>query len=262
MVPGHAEGRAWQCKTLQGCGRSGKSFLVSLGAYFSWLERLPVTQEISCVHMGDSALFDSVAFRGTYQATSSESCFSAKWAQELELLITSLLKVTDLHGRIRSSGLAGSRVELGTERESFLQVLDENPNFAGQPTAGRPYGKDWHCPLKGRQKTNNGTFSEFCGKEPCWRLGNTQMFKNTHPHLFNVAGSKDSCGDDTLRVSSGAKAPWPYGATLDKHDRPKAIEFLRRFRCAEACEVLRSGDENGRRLREPSSDQSGIWKIS
>jgi predicted NodU family carbamoyl transferase len=43
-----------------------------------------------------------------------------------------------------SSGLAGSRVELGTERESFLQVLDENANFGGQPAAGRSYGKDRH----------------------------------------------------------------------------------------------------------------------
>src|SRR6267378_1019482 len=28
-LPCHVEGRARQCKTLQGCGRSGKSFLVS-----------------------------------------------------------------------------------------------------------------------------------------------------------------------------------------------------------------------------------------
>ena len=161
-----------------------------------------------------------------------------------------------------STELAGSRGELGTERESFLQVLDENANFGGQPAAGRPYGKDWHCSLKVSQQTDDSAFSKFCGEEPCWRLGNPQMFKDTHPHLFNVAGSKDSCGDNTLRVSSGAKAPWPYGATLDKHDRSKAIEFLRRFRCAEPCEVLGSGDENGRRLREPSSNQSGIWKIT
>src|SRR6266404_1577787 len=30
MLPCHVEGRARQCKTLRGCGRSGKSFLVSL----------------------------------------------------------------------------------------------------------------------------------------------------------------------------------------------------------------------------------------
>ena len=117
-----------------------------------------------------------------------------------------------------SSGLAGSRVELGTERESFLQVLDENANFGGQPTAGRPYGKDWHCSLKGSQKTDDSTFSEFRGEEPCRRLGNPQMFKDTHPHLFNIAGSKEPCGDDTLGVLSGPKAPRLYGAPLDKND--------------------------------------------
>src|SRR6267378_4825315 len=140
--------------------------------------------------------------------------------------------------------LAGSWVELGTERESPLQVLDENANFGGQPAAGGPYGKDWHCSLKGSQKTNDGTFSEFCGKEPCWCLGNPQMFKDTHPHLFNIAGTKDSCGDNTLRVLSGAKAPRLYGAPLDKNDRSKAVEIVRRFRCAIAREVLRGGDEN------------------
>jgi hypothetical protein len=71
-----------------------------------------------------------------------------------------------------STGLAGSWVELGTERESLFQVLDENANFGGQPAAGRPYGKDWHCSLKGGHKTEDGTFSEFCSEEPCWRLGN------------------------------------------------------------------------------------------
>src|SRR6266478_3005136 len=113
-----------------------------------------------------------------------------------------------------SSGLAGSWVELGTERESFLQVLDENANFGGQPAAGRPYGKDWHCSLKDSQKADNGTFSEFCVEEPCWCLGNPQMFKDAHPHLLNIAGSKESCGDNTLRVSSRAKAPRLYGATI------------------------------------------------
>src|SRR5882762_8291761 len=160
-----------------------------------------------------------------------------------------------------SSGLAGSRVELGTERERFLQVLDENANFGGQPTAGRPYGKDWHCSLKGSQKTDDGTFSEFCGEEPCWRLGNPQMFKDTHPHLLNIAGPKDSCGDNTLRVSPRAKAPRLHGAPLDQNDRSKAVEIVRRFRCAVSCEVLRSGDENDHRLRESSRNQIGVWKI-
>ena len=161
-----------------------------------------------------------------------------------------------------SIGLAGSWVELGTERESLLQVLDENANFGGQPAAGRPYGKDWHCSLKGGQETDDTAFSEFCGEEPCWRLGNPQMFKDTHPHLFNIAGSKDSCGDNTSRVLSRAKAPRLYGAPLDKDDRSKVFEFFRGFRCTKACEVLRSGDENGHRLRESSRNESRVWKTA
>ena len=86
-------------------------------------------------------------------------------------------------------------------------MLNENANFGGHPAAGRPHGKDWHCSLKGSQKTDDGTFSEFCREEPCWRLGNTQMFEDTHQHLFNIAGSKDSRGDNMLHALPGAKAP-------------------------------------------------------
>jgi hypothetical protein len=43
------------------------------------------------------------------------------------------------------------------------------------------------------------------------------MFEDTHPHLFNIAGAKDSGGDDTLHVLSRAKAPRLYGASLDKN---------------------------------------------
>src|SRR5580693_4048835 len=161
-----------------------------------------------------------------------------------------------------STELGGSRVELGTERESFLQVLDENANFGGQSAAGRPYGKDWHCSLKGSQETDDGSFSEFRGEQPCWRLSNPQMLKDTHPHLFDIAGSKDSCGDNTRRVLSRAKAPRLYGAPLDKDDRSKMLDFFRGFRCTKACEVLRSGDENGHRLRESSRDQSGVGKFT
>ena len=46
--------------------------------------------------------------------------------------------------------LAGPRIELGTERESFLQMLDENADFGGQSAARRPNGKDRRCSLKGR----------------------------------------------------------------------------------------------------------------
>jgi len=161
-----------------------------------------------------------------------------------------------------SSWLAGSRVELGTERESFLQVLDENANFGGQSAAGRPYGKDWHCSLKGSQKTDDGTFSEFCVEEPCRGLGNPQMFNDAHAHLFDITGSKDSRGDNTLGVPPRAKAPRLYGATLDKNDRSKVVEIVRRLRRTVACEVLRSGDENGGRLREPSRNQGGVRKIT
>src|SRR5271170_1975069 len=126
--------------------------------------------------------------------------------------------------------LAGSWVELRTQRESLLQVFDENANFGGQPAAGRPDRENWHCSLKGGQKTDDGTFSEFCCEKPCRRLNNPQMFKNTDPHLFNIAGSEDSCGDDTLRALSGAKTPRLYGAPLDKNDRSKVVKIVRRFR--------------------------------
>jgi hypothetical protein len=98
--------------------------------------------------------------------------------------------------------LGGPRIELGTERESLLQVLDEDAYFGGQAAASRSNRKYWHSSFEGSQKTYNSAFSEFCGEEPCWRLGNPQMFKDTHPHLFNIAGSKDSTGDNTLRVFS------------------------------------------------------------
>src|SRR5258707_12411799 len=157
--------------------------------------------------------------------------------------------------------LASSWVELGTEREGFLQMLDKNADFRGQPAAGRPHGKDWHGSLKGCEKTDHGTFSKFCSEEPRWGLGNPQMFKDTHPHLFDITGSKDSIGGNTLRVSSSAKRPWLYGAPFDKNDRLKAVETVRRFRCTMSCEVLRSGDENGHRLRESSRNQSRVWEV-
>jgi hypothetical protein len=120
-----------------------------------------------------------------------------------------------------STRLARSWVERGTECESLHQVLDENANFGRQPAAGRPYGKDWH-----------------------------------YPHLFNVAGSKGSCGDNTLRGLPGAKTPRLYGTPLDKDDRTKAVGIVRRLRCAMSREVLRGGDENDHRLRESSRNQS------
>src|ERR1700685_1256155 len=101
-----------------------------------------------------------------------------------------------------ASRLSGPRIELGTERESLLQVLHEDANFGGQPAAGRPHGKDWHRPLKWGQKSDDGSFPEFRSEEPRWRLGDPEMLKNTHPHLFNVAGSREPCRDNMLRVRS------------------------------------------------------------
>ena len=87
-------------------------------------------------------------------------------------------------------GLA-RRVELGTERESLLEMLDENADFGGQSAAGGPYRKDWHCSLEGGQEADDGTFSEFRGEKPRWRLGNPQVFQDTHPHLFSVVSGTE-----------------------------------------------------------------------
>ena len=125
---------------------------------------------------------------------------------------------------------AGLRIELGTERESLLQMLDEDAYFGGQPAAGRSNRKDRHGSFIGSQKTYNSAFSEFCGEEPCWCLGNAQMFQDTHPHLFYITGSKDPRGDNTLYVSSGAKAPRLYRAPLDKNDTLKTVEIVGRLR--------------------------------
>jgi len=111
-------------------------------------------------------------------------------------------------------------------------VLDKDANFGGHPATGGPHGNDWHGSFKRREKTYNGTFSEFCGEEPCWRLGDPQMFKDTHPHLFEIARSKDSFGDHALRVWSDSKAPRLHGTSLDEDDRLKPVKILRRFRRA------------------------------
>src|SRR5882762_9292893 len=163
--------------------------------------------------------------------------------------------------RASSTGLAGSGVELGTERESLLQVLDEDAHFGGYPSAGGPYGKDWYGSFKRSEKTYHSTFSEFSGEKPCWGLGDPQMLENTHPHLFNIAGSKHSFWDDSLRARSDSKAPRPGRSPFNKNDRSKVIKIVRRFRSTAARDVLGSSDENGHRLRESSRDQSGVWEI-
>ena len=127
----------------------------------------------------------------------------------------------------RVTGLGGPRIELGTEREGLLQMLDEDAYFGRDPAACRPNGQDWHCSLKGGQQTYDSTFPEFCGEEPCWRLGNPEMLKNSHHHLLDIAGSEDSCGDNSLCVLAGPDAPWLCGPTLDKNNRWKAAEIFR-----------------------------------
>src|SRR5258708_2378784 len=62
--------------------------------------------------------------------------------------------LTQAHPAANIGRLAGSWIELGTEREGLFQVLDENAHFGGQPAAGRPDGNDWHCSLKGCEKPN------------------------------------------------------------------------------------------------------------
>jgi hypothetical protein len=70
-----------------------------------------------------------------------------------------------------AQSLTRPRIELGTERESFLQVLDEDANFGGQPAASRSNGKDWHNSFERSQQTDDGPFSEFCSEEPRRPLG-------------------------------------------------------------------------------------------
>ena len=121
---------------------------------------------------------------------------------------------------------------MGAEHKSLLKVFDEDADFGGQTAAGRSNRKDRHDSFKGSEKTDDSTFSEFCREQPCRRLGDPQMFEDTHPHLFNIAGTKDSCGDNTLPVFSRAKDPRLYGPPLDEDNRSKAFEIVRRFRCA------------------------------
>jgi hypothetical protein len=111
-------------------------------------------------------------------------------------------------------------------------MLDEDTYFRGYPAAGRPNRKDWRRSFKGSQKAYDSTFPEFRGEEPCRRLGNSQMFENAHPHLLDIAGTKDSSGYNALRVLSEAKAPRLCGASLDKNDRSKTVEIVWRFRRA------------------------------
>ena len=106
-------------------------------------------------------------------------------------------------------------------------MLDEDAYFGGDPAALRPNGQDWHGSLKGGQQTYDSALPELCGEEPCRPLCNPEMFQNSHPHLFDIAGSEDSRGDNSLCVLSGPDTPWLCGPTLDKDNRWKAAEIFR-----------------------------------
>ena len=118
---------------------------------------------------------------------------------------------TPRSSELQSEGQGLTRwIELGAQREGFLQVFDEDAYFGGEPAAGRSNRKDRNNSFERSEKTDDGTFPEFCREEPCRRLGDSQMFEDTHPHLFDIAGTKDSCRDNPLRVLSRAKAPRLY----------------------------------------------------
>ena len=106
-------------------------------------------------------------------------------------------------------------------------MFDEDAYFGGEPAAGRSNRKDRHNSFERSEKTDDGAFPKFCREEPCRRLGDPKMFKDTHPHLLNIAGPEDSCGDSALCVLSGPNTPRLGGPTLDKNNRWKAAEILR-----------------------------------
>lgn len=62
--------------------------------------------------------------------------------------------------------------------------------LADGTAAGRPNRKEWHDLFKRSEKADDSTLPEFCREEPCRRLGNPEMFEDTHPHLFNIAGNE------------------------------------------------------------------------
>src|SRR6476659_3763032 len=88
------------------------------------------------------------------------------------------------------------------------------------------------------------------------------MFKDSHSHLFDIAGSKDSCGNNSPCALSGPDDPRLYGPTRDKNNRSKAEEIFWCFRRAVSREVLRSGDENDCRLGEFPGDEVGVREIT
>src|SRR5271156_888086 len=160
----------------------------------------------------------------------------------IELLYCAARGSARRRGRCR--GFAGSRVELGTESESLLQMLDEDAHFGRDTAAGGPDGQDWGWALQGREKKNESTISELCSEEPRGCLGDPKMLQDTHPHLFDIAGSKDAGWHNAFGVLSRAEAPGLHRAAFGEDDPSMISEIFRRLRSAVACEVLGSGDEN------------------
>src|ERR1700693_1343967 len=112
-----------------------------------------------------------------------------------------------------------------------MTVLDEDAYFGRLPAAGGRTGRIGTVRSKGVRRRITVPSLSSAAKSHAGDLGNPQMFQDTHPHLFNIAGPKHSCADKALRVLSRAKAPRLYGARLDKNGRSKAVEIVRRFRC-------------------------------
>jgi len=140
-------------------------------------------------------------------------------------------------------------------------VLDEDSYVWWTASGSQVEPQEWAQFVRRSQKNVSQYLPELCGaKSHAGACAIPNMFKDSHPQLFNIAGSKEPCRDNTLRAFSRAKAPRLCGAPLDKNDCLKAVEIIRRFRRAVSREVLRSGDENQYRLRELSGNQCRVWK--
>src|SRR5271163_1654613 len=98
---------------------------------------------------------DAERLRCFCEISESTSRLSSKSTLATLRAFSLLISTTEHRARV----LAGPRIELGTERESLLQVLDEDAYFGGDPAACRPNGQNRYCSLKGCQQRNNSTFS-------------------------------------------------------------------------------------------------------
>src|ERR1700687_2250203 len=124
--------------------------------------------------------------------------------------------------------LAGRTARIGTVRSKAVRRRRTVPSLS---SAAKSHAGAWAIPR--------------CSRTPI-RICSISLVRNTPVGITRFA----SCPEPKLHV---------YGAPLDKNDRSKAVEIVRRFRCTVACEVLRSGDENGHRLRESSRNPE--WSL-